>query len=329
LSDTPFTHGSAADVNGGKDRPRARPIVLADLIGELVTDAEERLKAAAEGRPRDPVTGLPVIDQALGGGFAPGLHVFAGDPGGGKTALAKQTAVSRWFPSIYVTAEQAPARLFQTIIAQTTETPLHEVRNAAPAKVRELATRAAAAAPMVTLLDAAQEWAPWDHIQELAEVAQERFDAPRVLIVIDSLQAWAKRVYAGDLFDVCEAGLSDLVKVTSALRAPAIVISHRNRASANQENPNALSAAKGTADFEHLAETVIHLKADKREYPGQREWVVTASLGKNRRGPAGFQERLTFDGDLQTFRCGGAPVALDDYSHNGNGRNGRRAERVF
>src|SRR5512146_1498066 len=77
--------------NGHKtEPPLARPICLADLVDALVADAEETLRAAAEGRPRGAITGIPMLDAAMGHALQPGLHVWTGDPGSGKTALALQ-----------------------------------------------------------------------------------------------------------------------------------------------------------------------------------------------------------------------------------------------
>jgi len=273
-----------------------------DLVGALVSDAEETLKAAAEGRARGPITGLRVLDRMLGEALAPGLHMFSGDPGAGKTSLSLQVCGACGCPALYVTAEQTPLELFRRHVARATRTPLDDLRAAVPQKVRALAEQTAAATPMVAFLDATAGAASEGQMMELAEALRERFRARDVLLVVDSAQVWARGLFSGSEYDVLQSGLSALGAVSSRLRAPIIVLSHRSRASTRANDP--LSAAKGTADFEHMGETVIHLSRQKDSGPAGAERTVQAHIAKNRHGVSDYTVNLIFDAEIQEFREG-------------------------
>ncbi len=275
----------------------AEVLTLADLVGALVADAEEALQAHKDGMPRGPVLGLPDLDNTLGGCLAPGLHGLTGDPGSGKTALALQAAAHCRFPALYVTAEQAPMELFRRLIAQTTEVPMDELRYALPDRIRRLAEETAGQVPMLALLDAGRGPASREQIGGLLLSLRERWRFRSALLVVDALQPWARGAYEGDEYPALQEGLRDLVLVTSQTNTAALVLSHRNRESTRRKTGpvGSMTAAKGSASFEHLAETVLHLERVEGSAG------VTVHLAKNRRGPAGFSTGLQFNRSTQRF----------------------------
>jgi replicative DNA helicase len=293
------------------DAAWAKPFALADLVRELVADAEATLAAAAAGRPRGPRLGLPTLDAFLGQALEPGLHNLTGDPGSGKTALALQAAASCEFPALVVTGEQSAKVLFRRHIGRITKTPDAELKAAVPMRIRELAEQAAAAAPMLTILDATRHPAPKEQIAALAGALRKRFKATSALIVVDSLQCWSRGVRVGDEYACIQAALADLVSIAYELASPVIVLSHRNRAAAGaKEDKAGMVSAKGSADFEHLADTVLHLTPQGKADPCSDEpREVSCFIAKNRNGPAGFSLPLYFDGRTQTFsdRAPGVP----------------------
>jgi replicative DNA helicase len=282
----------------------ATPITFADLVAELVADAEEALQAAIEKRPRGPLLGIKSLDTILGDCLEPGIHSITGDPGSGKTALALQAAAGCQCPALFVTAEQSRKVLFQRHISRVTQTPRQELKRAVPKKVRELAEQAAAAAPMVTILDATQRPAPKEQIELLALALKQKFSARHVLLIVDAFQPWARGVYS-DLqeYEATQTGIADLVAVNAALSCPVLLLSHRNRLAARDKNATGLVAAKGSADFEHLADTALHLSTDlkDRDPCSQEPIQVSCHVSKNRHGPSGFSLPLFFDGHIGAF----------------------------
>lgn len=281
----------------------ARVFGLADLVGELVTDAEETLKAAAENRPLGPQTRIPTLDFALGHVLEPGLHQITGDPGAGKTALGGQTAARCGFPALFVTAEQSAKVIFRRHIARETGTDRNQVKSAVPMKIRELAQQAAAKAPMLMILDATRRPAPRHQIVSLCEALCERFQTRQVLIVVDAFQPWARGLTTGDEYAQTQFGIAELVAISNELRSPVMVLSHRNRAAAKDKNATGLVAAKGSADFEHLAETALHLSSAEKEIDptSNQPRQVSCHVSKNRHGPSGFSLPLYYDGRTDTF----------------------------
>lgn len=301
----------------------ARPIILADLVEELVADAEETVRAAAAGEVRGPITGIEDLDDTLGYCLAPGLHVSTGDPGAGKTALALQIAARCQTPALFITAEQAPLELFRRHVARETGTSLKDLRRAAPRVVRDLAARAAAAAPKLAFLDATVRPAMPGQIEGIAIGLRERFRCPHVLLVLDALQPWARGLGAGNEYDLIQAGIGEMRSLTATLRAPAMILAHRNRASAGDRTAG-LTAAKGSADFEHMAETVLHLSAGKtnEEDASRPEKSVSIHIAKNRRGPMGFTLDLLFNGATQLFTGTGGGAYVPKPAQRSKGGRG-------
>ena len=288
---------------GGADDTLARPLSLADLVEELVIDAEERLQASVENRPLGPQTRIPTLDHALGHALEPGLHSITGDPGAGKTAIAAQVAARCGYPAIYITAEQSAKVLFQRHIARETRTDRREVKSAVPQKIRELAQQAAAASPMLLILDATRRPAPRHQIIALAQAHRQRFGARQILLVVDALQPWAKGLNDGAEYDQIQAGIADLVAVHNELSSPVLVLSHRNRLAARDRNATGLTAAKGSADIEHLAETALHLSRPDKEFDpcDGAQLEISCHISKNRHGPCGFALPLYYEGRTDTF----------------------------
>jgi replicative DNA helicase len=287
----------------GAEGDLAQPRFLADLIDELVTDAEEVVAAAAEGRPLGPMTGIPTLDHALGHCLEPGIHSITGDPGTGKTALGLQAAARCRFPAIFISTEQSAKVLLRRHISRETQTDRRAVKQATPPRIRELAVRAATAAPQLLLLDATRRPAPKHQVIALGKALGDRFGTTQVLVVLDALQPWAKGLREGVEYDAIQAAVADMVSIASELKSPVIALSHRNRLAARDKNATGLVAAKGSADIEHMAETALHLATDGKEYDPASEQPrdITCHISKNRHGPSGFYLSLYYYGRTDTF----------------------------
>src|SRR5215468_12256590 len=108
--------------------PPPKPTLLADLVGELRDDAQAAFDARESGQARGPQTGLNLLDDALGGYLAPGVHVLQAAPGAGKTAMGLQISSSCSFPALFVSAEMPTLELFRRLIARNTKTYLGKLK---------------------------------------------------------------------------------------------------------------------------------------------------------------------------------------------------------
>lgn len=284
---------------------RVETTVLADLVDELYTDAEAAALARASGRPRGPVTGIAGLDAALGSFLAPGVHQIQAPPGAGKTAFTLQMAAACQYPAVFVSCEMPRIELFRRVIARTQRTFLGRLKNGdlPPHVIRERAIMAAAAVPQLAIMDATRAYAhPFEDILPTAQRLRDRFGTSSVLVILDSLQVWA-RAGAGDAteYERVNAALTAALNLAGELNGPVIAVSHMNRAGnrAQTGGQGGLHAGKGSGDIEYAVESVIELKPlERTEHLRQ----IELHLHKNRHGDAGFNLPLTFEGRVQEFR---------------------------
>jgi replicative DNA helicase len=293
----------------GTEGPRLA--FLTDLVGDLVREAEEDEFARKNGKPRGPKTNLPEVDRLLGGFLRPGVHFLQAAPGDGKTAFSLQVSADCGFPGVYVTAEMAAQSLFIRLIARTTKTPLGKLIGQsssageilAPEQVGAAAETTAKRVSRLAFLDATRGVVRTEQIISAAEDQMVRFEARRVLVVLDSLQVWSRGLKAdGTEYDRVSFAVDALNRIARRLSCPILAISHKNRAG---QGFATMSGAKGSGDIEYAAESMIDLappltQEDDNPLPDHLRRLHLAVL-KNRWGSLGIVP-LTFDGRLQSFR---------------------------
>lgn len=277
-----------------------RLTVLADLVDELVTDAVEAAALRAAGKTRGPVTGLEGLDEALGGYLAPGVHLLQAAPGAGKTALALQVAATCGFPCLFVSAEMPALELFRRVISRTTGCFLGRLKSGeySPEQVRTLALKTAREVPALAFLDSTRAFASGETIHGAGELLKSRFDTHSLLVVVDSIQAWARgsRGEASE-YDLITAGLTAAEDLARGLRCPTLCVSRRNRPG---QKSGGMHAGKGSGDLEYAAESLSEL-TPAGEADGEGVTSVTLTLHKNRHGAAGIEIPLQFCGRRQIF----------------------------
>lgn len=291
------------------ETPAPRVVQLADLISDFVADTEAAALARDSGRPRGAITALPSLDDALGGYLAPGVHILQAAPGAGKTALALQTAARCECPALFVSAEMGLLELFRRLIARETGTFLGKLKSGelGAQGAMQLAARTVEKVPNLAIMDATRGYASPSLIRDAAEGLRARAQATTVLIVIDSLQVWARSARAGrgelnaaTEYDLINAALDGVASIGAELSAPVLAVSHRNRAG---QKEGGMHAGKGSGDLEYMAETVIDLNREKDTQPdGKGEVSITISIHKNRHGSPGVTFPVRFCGRLQEFR---------------------------
>lgn len=280
---------------------------LQELIDTLVEERVAARRAEAQGAQRGPVTGFTELDRELGGALAPGLHIVQAAPGAGKTAFTLQVCGFCGFPAIFVSAEMSPISVFYRLIAQQVGIGLNDLQSTSLHEdgLRQHALMAAAQLCDLRIIDASIRPAPIRILQQAVhELTAKTGMAP--LVVIDSIQAWAKATEASGSnnseYDQISRGVRALVEFSSSARLPILGIAQRNRA--GQER-GGLFASKGTGDIEYCAETVLELgrgKDDRQDASGDVN--VTVEILKNRHGSTGAEICLKFNGSRQTFRAG-------------------------
>lgn len=281
--------------------PLPRLARLGDLLTEFEADAAALYAARTSGQPRGPQTGLPRLDQELGGALQPGLHTIHAGSGVGKTALALQIAATCGFPAIFLSCEMSLLELLRRHTARATGTFLGRLKSGElpPAEAVALARQAAATAPQLVLADATQSFAPPAWIRAAAQSV--RGDANHLLIVVDSLHSWAEAAPGGVTeYEALNLAIAALRALAHELRCPILCIAERNRASMNS---GGISAGAGSRKIEYAGETVMELNCDPDAAPDPNgEVAVTLRLVKNRHGSMGKKLPLKFHGALQRFR---------------------------
>lgn len=287
---------STASVSGGT----ALLVRLPGLLPTWQLAATAAHQAYASGQALGPVTGLPQIDQALGGSLKPGFHAWHGEPGTGKTALLLQIAASCGCPALFVSCEMSTLELFRRIVARVTGTRLGKLSSGeiAPEPSFLLANQAAAACQHLTLLDATRTIASPECLLHAAEAA--RGDHPHLLIVVDSVHSWADSSgNAAQEYDRLNTAVAALRSLAGRLDCPVVGIAERSRSTMQG---GGLSAAAGSRKLEYGAETVIGLDRGKATDSTVKGVMgVTLSIEKNRHGSAGIKVPLRFHGAMQRF----------------------------
>jgi replicative DNA helicase len=318
--------------------PPPNPALLNDLAGELLAQEATAREAALTGKAPGPTTGIASLDEEIGGFLARGLHVLLAAPGAGKTSLALQIAGTCGCPCLYVTSEMPRVELLRRIIARTTGTYLSKLRGGklGADDLGQHVRSAALACPMLALYDATRHAATIADIQDKAEALRARFEAPHVLIVVDSVTDWAQGAASaagGDEarqslteYSIAEAALNGLKALTANVPGALLAIAHRNRAGQNAKGGDKLFSAKATGRYEYIAESVWDLDRDPTQEPVDNQSSAKLELLKNRHGAAGISIDLMFEGRLQQWREGGASgeiraLTAQHRASNGRGRN--------
>jgi replicative DNA helicase len=253
------------------------------------------------------LSALKLLDEALGGFLANGLHILQAGPGSGKTALALQMCSDCRFPALFVTVEMPLLELFRRLVARQTGTFLQRLKTGelSSAEIRKLAQLTAERLPLVAIMDGTKGYAAPRLILETAKGMREKARADNVLVVIDSLQTWARSSgNEGSEYDLVSVHAQSAEKIAAHLAAPVVTISHRNRQS--NKSGGGLYGGKGSGDIEYLAESVIDLERDLKTKDGANgEIPVSVTIWKNRHGMAGTSFDVRFCGRLQSFKDGG------------------------
>jgi replicative DNA helicase len=275
---------------------------ISDFEAELYVEDQKLYEAKMSGTATGPaLSNLGSLQDELGGCLPPGLHILHGVPGAGKTALALQIASTCGCPALYITAEMSRFELIRRLVARVNEIYLGRLRTGefAPDAMCEFRKAVSRSCPDLVLADGTQsDFVPdpnW--IAEFAPIA--RGNHAHLVIVIDSVHAWARRVDENQSseYDCLNYGLDALVEIAEKLRIPILGLAQRNRTSMQT---GGMSASRGTSSFEYLSESVWDLSTDEHSASSDSK-TVNLTLAKNRYGTAGKDIALDFEGRVMRF----------------------------
>ncbi len=298
-----------------------QPEVLAPTSAALLSQLRGELKAAeaasraliAAGKKPGPGTGFPKLDNQINGFLSPGIHTLLAAPGIGKTALALQFAAQPGCPAVYVTSEMSRVELLRRIASRTSKTfyPKMSGGTLSEAALDIVLDAAEAAAPQLAILDATEAPKRPDEIKADAERLKDHFKSDHILIVIDSFTDWARSLAFSSgaqetEYKAIEVGLTSLKRLASLLRAPVLIVVHKNRNSQGTSGAENLFSAKGSGNFEYVSETLWSLDPAENSQSGfngndGNKTPVTLTLAKNRYGSRGAKVGFTFGGRFMEF----------------------------
>jgi replicative DNA helicase len=261
---------------------------------ETAQAALARYSGESVASARVHTTGLPVLDEMLGGGTRDGhMVVVAARPGVGKTALALQMAV---------TAAQT-GRVYYAL-RESTVADLTD-RGIALVGRMSLGQLMARTADSFDVAQAVEAWAKLDlHIDDRSETLPEIMEQamshhrerPLSMVVVDYIQ----RVKVTGKFDSREQAVSaisrELADVAKVLGCPVIALSQFNNRTEETLAPRT-SDLRESGAIEQDASVILMLWHPEGKLAAGK---VDLIIGKNRTGRMG-KIALAFNGDQQRF----------------------------
>jgi len=278
---------------------------LPDLLAEVIKDAEARQKAVKEGNGSVGLpSGIQKLDKLLGG-FQPGLHLLAAEPGQGKTTLTLQisshVARNGW-PVLFVSFEEALPRLALKVICSSAGLVAKKFADGF-GQLAELERAAREHGSKLAALHFIEGTSRLTVSQLKAKALQvmAKQNADRCLIVVDYLQRWAsgRREYT-EFRHVVSGLVSELRELSLRLDSPFLVISSQNRP--GQGTPH-LTSLKESGDLEYSADTALFLVENRQRTVTPPARAVDLWVEKNRYGDRGTIP-LIFRPDIGIFKEG-------------------------
>ncbi len=264
-------------------------------IVAMQANADRRRAGGVIGVP----TGIPSIDQRLGGLYGPRLIVLAARPGGGKSALINQIglyAANRGHAGLIVSLEMGTEELAMRGMANLSGENLTKITHGYDDEGQRACDKTSTIGDVPLWFDTESltlnaicaqisamkvkhgiQWAAVDHIG-LVETKQYSTRNDQIGAITRTLKQLAKR-----------------------LNIPIIALSQMNRGTDESAKPS-LRSLRDSGNVEQDADVVIFLHVDpaQKNQPVKR---VEIGFEKNRNGRVGWLgEEFQFDGACQTFR---------------------------
>jgi len=279
-----------AEVEGGT--VSAQDAVIA-LVNELDTKDEKKS-----------LTGVPLLDQSLGGMSGGRLYVIGARPATGKTALAISAAVSTapYGQVLFCSYEMQPSEIMGRILARLSRVNSQDIsyKTLTDAQRAKLVQHYGQAGSL-----------PIRFGVNCSTPERVRAEALRIkdlrLVVIDYLQlmtsgkrAESRRVEVGQISRA-------LKQLSIELNVPVLALSQLNRNSEGSAKAPTMSEMRESGDIEQDADAIVlmYQLPDSDDFSQVCEEqgfkAVRILLDKNRQGKSGLAIDTAFDGSTMTF----------------------------
>lgn len=257
------------------------------------------------GIPLGPKTGMPGLDDLLGGYLEPGIHLLLGRTGHGKSALAWQWTVGCGVPAVYLTTEIPANVLVVRHAALVTNTLSKKLRDCTIDKEMafELVERSL---PLMKHINVIAAVGKAVGIIDLAEAVEKAKDENgNALLVVDSLHKWAVRTYekASNEYEALSKAFLDLLALADDAEVPILIIGEKSLAKTGE---NSAESGAGSRRLAYDPVTVLNLDA---EVKNDMSWtqspfasrIMNLLISKQRNGPSGISVPLHFYGAFYRF----------------------------
>lgn len=261
-------------------------VPLSQAVGEALNGIEARSQQAQDGAVLGVRTGVWAIDSLIQG-IRPGeLCVIAGSPGGGKSALALQAALTTCLEdggtALVMSMEMPRVMVGERVVSHLARIDSSTIRSGN----LDLAQWNAALAAQRRVKDGIfVNDRRMDFASTVAEVRRwrTRNKPPRLgCFVVDYLQLVKIEVSRGmteaSALGEIAYGCSSLAKETDAA---AILVAALNRTAAQEKEAPGIHNLKGSSGIEYAANQILMIHNPERVEDGEVDVIV----GKNRSGP--------------------------------------------
>ena len=272
-------------------------------------DTAQRVLSRVGAPPLQHVpTGLPTLDTITRGGLlARRMHLIAGEPDAGKTALLVQIALHAarklgWVVVLHSIDE--PREWIEDRIGQAIGLSLEDLEGNVEGAVVFL-ERFLQSLPNLKLVGREDRFTAEDSA-EAAEALRKRLGAPGVFLGFDSLQKLrtraappkGTRVDPRELLELTVEVLLDLALVGPIVVATSEIPRSAYRARGAKDRTPEMAAAKGVGAAEYAVTTQIVLSEIAK---GEQAGCIRAGVPKNKRGEKRVAFALERDPDRCTF----------------------------
>ena len=254
--------------------------------------AEARSKQSDVGRS----SGLPCVDQVLGGMFNNDLIILAARPSIGKTAMAVQLGMnvaSSYGRVLMVSLEMSQTDIAMRLIARNSGVPMNELRNAKTMEEREFQRIGVAVEDLqaVQMSMLASRNVTAGKIRAAAKL--QRSMTGLEMVIVDYIGLVKAADFRKPRWEQISEISSQLKDLAMELEIPVVVLCQLNR-TADKEKPM-LSHLRDSGSIEQDADVVMLLHREDRT-----STEATLDIAKNRQGAVGAIS-LRYEPTITTF----------------------------